>query len=89
MPTYPTLRERVEAVLERAGFKAYDTTLPTYSSRGVFFLKPGVGVTVEVLWWDSSEGDIRALLLRFAAALRDAGLVVEDRGDRLYVEEPE
>ena len=86
--SYPTLRERVRDVLLAANFKAREDTLPTLSSRGTFFLKPGAGLAVEVHWWDSSDGDRRALLLRYARALADAGFVVDDGGDKLYVTAP-
>ena len=89
MPTYPTLREKVKAVLLAAKFKAYEHTIPTRRSGGTFYLKSGVGVAVYIEWWDASNLECRAALLRFAAALRDAGLVVEDRGEALYVAEPE
>ena len=85
-PTYPTLRERVRAVLLAAEFKDRDGTLPTYSSGGTFDLTSGAGVRVSVSWWDSTPGQRRELLARFAAALD--GFTVEDQGDRLFVAEP-
>lgn len=86
--TYPTLRERVEAALLAAGFQAYGQPVPTKASGGTFDLTAGVGVLVEVAWWDTGYWERRALLERFAVALRDAGFGVEDRGDRLYVAVP-
>ena len=87
--TFPTLRERVRGVLLGAGFAAYEDTLPTHASRGTFDLTAGAGVQVEVAWWDAGYWDRRALLEGFAAALRHAGFVVEDRGEALFVAEPE
>ena len=87
--TYPTLRERVSAVLLDAGFSEYGDTLPTHSSQGTFDLTAGAGVQVEVAWWDAGYWDRRELLESFAEALRDAGFTVEDRGEALYVAEPE
>ena len=87
--TYPTLRERVRDVLLAAGFKARETTLPTYTAGGTFDLTSGAGVRVQVSWWDSTPDERRALLEEFAAALSSAGFQVDDRGDSLYVEEPE
>ena len=89
MPTYPTLRERVRAVLLAAGFKAREDTIPGLLSGGTFDLISGAGVRVSVSWWDSAPDERRALLGRFAAALRDTGMAVADQGDRLYVAEPE
>ena len=88
MPTYPTLRERVRAVLLAAGFEAREDTLPVYPGGGTFDLTSGAGVRVTVAWWDSAADERRALLERFAGALEDAGMDVADQGDRLYVEEP-
>jgi hypothetical protein len=89
MATYPTLHERVESCLLAAGFNAYEDTLPHKDSGGTFDLIAGAGVLVEVAWWDVGYWDRRALLEQFAAALRSAGLVVEDRGEALYVAEAE
>ena len=88
-PTYPTLREKVERCLTGAGFTAYGDQVPHENSGGVFDLTAGVGVQVEVAWWDAGYWDRRALLGRFAAALRDAGFAIEDRGEALYVARPE
>ena len=81
--TYPTLRERVRAVLLAAGFKDREDALPTYSSGGTFDLTSGAGVRVSVSWWDSTPDERRTLLERFAGALEDAGMAVADQGDRL------
>ena len=87
--TYPTLKEQVTAVLLAADFKAREDTLPTYRTRGTFSLTSGAGVRVAVSWWDSTPGQRRELLGRFAAVLRDARFTIEDQGDRLFVAEPE
>ena len=76
-------------VLLAAGFKAREDTLPTYASRGTFDLTSGAGVRVQVAWWDSTPDQRRRLLEKFAAALTATGFAVEDRGDSLYVEEPD
>lgn len=76
------LRAHVIAILEAAGFKNREDNLPTHKSGGTFAVVGNIGVTVYAEWW---SGDERALLARMAAALRDAGLEVEDRGDRLGV----
>ena len=68
-----------------AGFKGREDTIPALSSGGTFDLRSGVGVLVTVEWWDAGEDERARLLARFAVALRDAGLEVEDRGDGLYV----
>ena len=88
MPTYPTLRERVRDVLLAAGFQAYGEPIPTKGTRGTFDLTSGVGVRVEVAWWDAGYWDRRRLLEEFAYAL-ERHFRVEDRGDSLYVEEPD
>ena len=87
--SYPTLRERVRSVLLAAGFHAYGEPVPTKGTRGTFDLTSGIGVRVEVAWWDAGYWDRRRLLGEFAAVLSSAGFTVEDRGDSLYVEEPD
>lgn len=78
----PLLRARVIEVLERAGFRNREDNLPTKHSGGTFSVVGAIGVNVYAEWW---SGDERDLLKRMAAALRDAGLEVHDRGDRLDV----
>lgn len=85
--TYPTLRERVRAVLLAAGFAAREDTLPTFATRGTFDLTSGAGVRVSVSWWDSTPDQRRELLARFDAALEAAGMVVADQGEWLHVGE--
>lgn len=89
--TYPTLRERVRAVLLAADppFKARQDTIPGLLSGGTFDLISGVGVTVRVEWWDATDEDRRVLLESFAGALRKAGFTVDDRGDRVWVAPPD
>ena len=89
MTTYPTLRERVRDVLLAAGFGSRERLVPFYKTGGTFDLTSGVGVRVQVSWWDATPDERRALLESFAAALGAAGFVVEDRGDVLYVAKPE
>lgn len=86
---YPTLRERVSAVLLAAGFAAREDTLPTYSTGGTFDLTAGAVVRVSVSWWDATPDQKRKLLGRFAVALERAGFTVTARGDILLVAEPE
>lgn len=78
----PVLRAHVIAILKAAGFKNREDHLPIHASGGTFAVVGAIGVYVYAEWWN---GDERALLVRMAAALRDAGLEVEDRGDRLGV----
>jgi hypothetical protein len=78
----PLLRRRVIEILIEAGFRNREDRLPTKGSGGTFAVVGNIGVSVYAEWWN---GDERALLERMAAALRDAGLEVEDRGDRLGV----
>jgi hypothetical protein len=82
------LRERVAACLGAAGYLDRAGNLPVEHGPGTFTLTAGVGVRVEVAWWDRGDGERRVLLERFAVALAAAGFTVEDRGDTLYVAEP-
>ena len=81
----PTLKQRVTEVLKRAGFTGREDHLPLYDCGGTFEIVAGVGAEVRVQWWDSSPEERRELLERFAVALREAGIKVEDRGEALYV----
>jgi hypothetical protein len=78
----PLLRARVIEILEAAGFLNREDHLPIHASGGTFAVVGAIGVYIYAEWW---SGDERDLLVRMAAALRDAGLEVEDRGDRLGV----
>jgi hypothetical protein len=60
-----TLRTRVIEILEQAGYRNSEASLPTYASGGTFSaLGGGTGVNVEVRWWTpppmSSQGCARA-----------------------------
>lgn len=78
----PPLRAHVIATLDAAGFRNREDHLPTRPSGGTFAVVGDIGVNIYAQWWN---GDERDLLTRMAQVLRDAGLEVTDRGDRLYV----
>ncbi len=81
----PPHRARVIAILEAAGFRNREDHLPLYRDGGTFSAVGPVSVGVTVEWWSASGEELAGLLERIAATLRDAGLVVVHRGDRLYV----
>jgi hypothetical protein len=76
----------VIAVLEQAGYRNSEDSLPVHSSGGTFSTaggSPGVNVT----WrrWDASQDQLGELRVGIAAALRAAGLEVHERGARIFV----
>lgn len=83
-----TLKQEITRVLLAAGFKAREDTVPYYGTGGTFEVVAGAGAEVRVAWWDASDEEKRALLERFAVALREAGIETEDRGTGLYVAQP-
>ena len=89
MPTYPTLRERVECCLLAAGFRAYGLPVPTRGTGGTFYLSSGAGVEVRVEWWDVTDDDRWRLLGEMREALTAAGYVVTPGRLGLFVAEPE
>jgi hypothetical protein len=76
----------VIVVLEQAGYRNSEDSLPVHSSGGTFSTaggSPGVNVT----WrrWDASQDELGELRVGIAAALRAAGLEVHERGARIFV----
>ena len=81
-----TLRAQVIEILEQAGYRDSEASLPTYPSGGTFSaLGGGTGVNVEVHWWDASADELAELRAGVAAALRAAGLEAHELDSRIYV----
>jgi hypothetical protein len=80
------LRAQVIAVLEQAGYRNSEDSLPAHSSGGTFSATGG-SADVNVTWrrWDASEDEIGELRVGIAAALRAAGLDVHELGTRIFV----
>ncbi|HJY60766.1 MAG TPA: hypothetical protein VJ418_30675 [Streptosporangiaceae bacterium] len=80
------LRAQVIAVLEQAGYRNSEDSLPVHSSGGTFSATGGsAGVNVTWRRWDASEDEIGELRVGIAAALRAAGLDVHELGTRIFV----
>jgi hypothetical protein len=76
----------VIAVLERAGYRNSEDSLPVHSSGGTFSATGGsAGVNVTWRRWDASEDELRELRGGIAAALRAAGLEAHELGTRIFV----
>jgi hypothetical protein len=76
----------VIGVLEQAGYRNSEASLPTYASGGAFgALGGGTGVNVEVHWRDASADELAELRAGVAAALRASGLDVHELNSRIYV----
>ena len=83
----PQLRAQVIAVLEQAGCRNREDSLPTYASGGCFSVIGGdrTGVNVTCQRWNASEDELGELFAGIAAALRSAGLEVHELASRVYV----
>jgi hypothetical protein len=81
-----SLRLQVIAVLEQAGYRNSEDSLPVYG-RGGTFSATGGSAGVNVTWrrWDASEDELGELRAGIAAALRAAGLEVHELGTRIFV----
>jgi hypothetical protein len=80
------LRAQVIAVLEQAGYRNSEDSLPVHSSGGTFSATGGsAGVNVTWRRWDASGDELGELRAGIAAALRAAGLEVHERGTSLFV----
>ena len=80
------LRAQVIAVLEQAGYRNSEDSLPVHSSGGTFSATGGsAGVNVTWRRWDASEDELGELRVSIAAALRAAGLEVHELGTRIFV----
>jgi hypothetical protein len=79
------LRAQVIAVLEQAGYRNSEDSLPVHS--GGTFSATGGSAGVNVSWrrWDASEDEIGERRVGIAAALRAAGLDVHELGTRIFV----
>jgi hypothetical protein len=83
-----TLRARVIEILERAGFRNREDSLPTYASGGTFSATGGgPGVSIRVQRWDASEAELGELRAGIATSLRAAGLETIEMETRIYVPE--
>ena len=80
------LRAQVIAVLEQAGYRNSEDSVPVHSSGGTLSATGG-SASVNVTWrrWDASEDEIGELRVGIAAALRAAGLDVHELGTRIFV----
>ena len=80
------LRTQVIAVLEQAGYRNSEDSLPVHSS-GSTFSTTGGSAGVNVTWrrWDATEDELGELRAGIAAALRAAGLEVHELGTRIFV----
>jgi hypothetical protein len=80
------LRAQVIAVLEQAGYRNSEDSLPVHGSGGTFSATGGsAGVNVTWRRWDASEDELGELRVGIAAALRAAGLDVHELGTRIFV----
>ena len=80
------LRTQVIAVLEQAGYRNSEDSLPVHSSGGAFSATGGsTGVNVTWRRWDATEDELGELRAGIAAALRAAGLDVHELGTRIFV----
>jgi hypothetical protein len=80
------LRTQVIAVLEQAGYRNSEDSLPVHSSGGAFSATGGsTGVNVTWRRWDATEDELGELRAGIAAALRAAGLEVHELGTRIFV----
>jgi hypothetical protein len=85
----PPLRAQIISVLEQAGYKNSEASLPTYASGGTFSALGGdTGVNVTWRRWDATEAELGELRAGIAAALRAAGLEVHELDSRIYVPGP-
>lgn len=81
-----SLRAQVIAVLEQAGYRNSEDSLPVHGSGGTFSATGGnVGVNVTWRRWDASEDELGQLRVGIAAALRAPGLEVHELGTRIFV----
>jgi hypothetical protein len=81
-----SLRLQVIAVLEQAGYRNSEDSLPVYG-RGGTFSATGGSAGVNVTWrrWDASEDELDEMRVGIAAALRAAGLETHELGMRIFV----
>jgi hypothetical protein len=80
------LRAQVILVLQQAGYRNSEDSLPVHDSGGTFSATGGsAGVNVTWRCWDSSEDELGELRVGIAAALRAAGLVLHELGTRIFV----
>jgi hypothetical protein len=76
----------VIAVLEEAGYRNSEDSLPVHGSGGTFSATGGsAGVNVTWRCWDATEAELGELRAGIAAALRAAGLELHEQGTRIYV----
>jgi hypothetical protein len=84
--TWSRLCAQVIAVLEQAGYRNSEDSLPVQGSGGTFSATGGsAGVNVTWRCWDASEDKLGELRIGIAAALRAAGLEVHELGTRIFV----
>jgi hypothetical protein len=80
------LRAQVMTVLEQAGYRNSEDSLPAPSSGGTFSATRGsAGAGVTCRRRDASEDELGELRAGIAAALRAAGLDAHERGTRILV----
>jgi hypothetical protein len=82
------LRARVIAVLEQAGYRNSETSLPLYPAGTFSALGGDSGVNVTWRCWDATEAELAAMRTGIAAALRAAGLDVHESDARVHVRPP-
>lgn len=82
------LRARVIAVLEQAGYRNSETSLPLHPAGTFSALGGDSGVNVTWRCWDATEDELAAMRAGIVAALRADGLEVHEAGTRLYVPPP-
>lgn len=81
-----TLKGRITAVLVASGFTEKTEAVP--NRLPAFIVTEGADASV-TLCWIARRDDRVLMIAKYERALRENGLTVDNRGDHLYVHQPE